>query len=271
MSGRMLIKHPDHDDFFIQIESGRLDVYNKIAGIHRKTAFLQRVESGSCPVGEWFVLPGKWTQAPEVIFSPKSIQCYVPGYSYGRQTSSFVPTVEDVGNGQFRIKCEHSFVAQGNAVDVHPSYTDSIGDSFYTASYGPSVFRPLVSRVYPSPGGNLSFQCSYRAAKADRYYARDFETKLYVDVFRGSMASTLVETRNFIHGSARRVLAHTLDVGNGPCSWRLRLMITDVARREIYPEAYGMEWNLLLETYSFSTYGATTAPQGEVFYLAIGR
>jgi hypothetical protein len=48
-------------------------------------------------------------------------------------------------------------------------------------------------------------------------------------------------------------------------------MITDVARREIYPETYGMEWNLLLETYSFSTYGATTAPQGEVFYLAIGR
>lgn len=268
MSGRMLIQNQNHDEYYIAIESGKLESYHKLNGAYRKTSFLQRVESGHCAINEWHALPGFWTNKPEVVFSVKDVQSFTPQYAYGRQVLRLTPLVEPTGNFTYRIKCVVDLEVNDINGSVFSGETDGV---FYDdlAAVMPAQFRSITTGFHSSPGGTMDIDCAYNLISVREGFAMTVSGGIYIDTVSDKTASVKIANVSSRGIVPPHNLSTSVDLGNKQCLWRLRMEAAEVPYTYVRASPDRVNVSLSITNFQYGDYSLQQS--GEVFYLAIGR
>ena len=133
----------------VVLDSGKLEVYNKIDGARRKTTFLNNIVSGVATVNEWSQISG-FGKTPRLLLSLKSQLIFLATPAAQRFTLS--PIVEKVRDGVYRLypKCEF------HADPISVNWDSGIDFTDYDWVFDDSCAYPeSCTPFYPCSGGTL--------------------------------------------------------------------------------------------------------------------
>lgn len=259
----------------VVLDSGKLEVYNKIDGVRQKTTFLNNIVTGVATANEWSQISGFWQDAPTVILSLKKGPAYLSGYPLSAQRFTLSPIIEKVRDGVYRLYPECEF----HADPISVNWNSGIDFADYDWIFDDSCAYPeSCTPFYPCSGGTLSVDFRFKNAVQttlgggtayDLYLRNEF----YLDICRGTTysSSLLYSSEGWATNYNWQNISRSYATGNGFCTWRLRRIISRLNTRT-NGGAQGKALDFGLVSYSFSFLGDTIVPtDAEVFYLAVGR
>ncbi|EXG78371.1 hypothetical protein [Cloacibacillus evryensis] len=286
MSGEAVFKDPKDlaNGDMVVLDSGRLDIYNKIDGVRTvtPTTTLKKCESKSAPLNAWTELEGYWQEPPAVLVSPKRVPTYFSRGRYGRQRFQLGCSVAASDSPlKYRIYPSCKFT-----IEAGSSGTIKVGESINLWPEGSFYFptgnslSTIITSAQSGMGSltvSFSWRTMYGYSNATPGTA-DFRANIYLDVLRaGASGSPVLETHLLVSESffameqPVQTTVKTVSLGGAPCAWWLRKE-GDIQNIRTGTRDIGYEHSLTLNSYSCVIPGEEFYPtDGEVFYLAIGR
>lgn len=263
----------------VVIDSGNLDIYNKINGVRRKTSYLTGAVTGVCAANTWTQLPGYWQEAPSVIFAPKNLTTYFSKYMLVTQKFTLTSTVSLVRTGVYQVFPCLTYYMGATSSYESPNLYIAGSDTDTIFIHGPASPHPeLFTPFYLCQGGILTITFKYRVSfgqqtQGSAGFIYLFNTNVYLDVSRGySVTSYTVASRSAWTGDAEQTVTVSIDVGDGLCQWRLRRTTYFSQSGSGTPNITAYDSYLILVSYNYSFPTKTISPTNSlVSYLAIGR
>lgn len=301
MSGKLIFKDPSDptNGDMVVLDSGRLDIYNKIDGVRTSTptTTLRKCRVGTAPLNAWSLLDGYWQEPPKVIISPKKIPTYFARGRNGRQKFSMSLNIAADAQYKYKIYPTCAFAIDGgssgwiNVGETVGGSTNLESDTSGQGNVGDGnwpTYGTIVTGAQMGSGTltiNYSWRTQYRGlwyAAGGRLYCHFGNTycEIYLDVLRigagasvgnARLESTLLTSQSAGYGQATQSAEKSVSLGSDMCAWWLR-KVARVTGSAGETNTWEAPVNLLtLNGYSFATAAETLYPAGEVFYLAIGR